>query len=600
MDQVSVFTTISYEYGLCELVAERKYVMTRNEKNISIQYSHINEAVIEHLLKGDDDAKKLGLDLFLQLNSGNSPLVITTTALLHTALAHDPSIEIIDSLIEEGADIHAKGEGGFNSLHIVLQNNPHPHLIKALVSLGIDIFLSHRIYIDVDEIYPDCPTMNYLQFAIWAKCSKESLRTLVALGISINESGEFAPPLAVSFWSHNQEYYADMLVSLGADINMNFDSEQSLLEHAIIERDFPLTKYLLDKGGIMTPAAKVLCTEIIQGYIENPTKGLPIKTQDWEPYIYYPDDWEKTYTRLAEWLTIDHNFDKINGYIYHATRAISHANTFSILDTLISRGMNINDVDGFGFTMLHHAVLISNLSQITYLLGLGADARTTVDGGLTLLHYIVIFRSEHSDAIVKRLLQFGVNPNERSNDGYTPLMLSVSNDYDDIELDSGCCSSTIIFSDKFNRNTFLALIQNGCNPNKIDEYGHPLLMRAIESLEESDALWVVNHLLEYGSDINFRDPEGMTPLILACQHHAAVAMDLIEKGADTSLLDNLGKSAFVHAKESYGVHISFDSNGEASLTNFNRDYDDEPIERELIGPDELGYDDDGNGRWSYA
>ena len=74
----------------------------------------------------------------------------------------------------------------------------------------------------------------------------------------------------------------------------------------------------------------------------------------------------------------------------------------------------------------------------------------------------------------------------------------------------------------------------------------PLLaLFANEGVEEMVALF-----LEFGSDVDCRNADGITPLMFACQKgRSEVARVLVQHGASVNSTDNNDKSALVYAAE---------------------------------------------------
>ena len=86
------------------------------------------------------------------------------------------------------------------------------------------------------------------------------------------------------------------------------------------------------------------------------------------------------------------------------------------------------------------------------------------------------------------------------------------------------------------------LIQDGADVNAKDEDGWTPLMLAAAHNSNPEVLKV---LIEAGADVNAKDTDGLTPLMLAAQHNPnpKALTALLEAGADAKAKNNEGKTA---------------------------------------------------------
>lgn len=146
---------------------------------------------------------------------------------------------------------------------------------------------------------------------------------------------------------------------------------------------------------------------------------------------------------------------------------------------------------------------------------------------------ILAIRSKGKPA-VKLLIAEGADPNAADDDGVTPL---------------GAMAESL-------RDTALAalLIEKGADPSKGDP---PPLHVAVQAAKRDFA----EYLLDHGVDIDSRDDEEMTPLMVLCKSQGgemnkaenANARWLLERGADVSLLDDGDTTALHYAVASAKV-----------------------------------------------
>lgn len=148
------------------------------------------------------------------------------------------------------------------------------------------------------------------------------------------------------------------------------------------------------------------------------------------------------------------------------------------------------------------------------------------DEGMSLLMHSIVYSFPDVD-IVSKLLEMGANPNARTLEGVTPLMLAAA-----------YCSDTEIME---------ILINAGADVNaRTEELATPLMASAANKNED-----VVDFLIKAGADINAQDEDGNTALFYAADEavNPAVIDVLLEAGADATIVNERGRKAFESAGE---------------------------------------------------
>jgi ankyrin repeat protein len=168
-------------------------------------------------------------------------------------------------------------------------------------------------------------------------------------------------------------------------------------------------------------------------------------------------------------------------------------------------------------------------------------------GGIELLHLISELGHE---AVVKLLLEEGdVNPESKTNDGWTPLSLAASRGHDIIakllvengaNLESkGQYGWTPLLRATHNEHQAIVklLVEKGANLESKNDYGWTPLQRAANNGYEA----IVELLVENGANLESRSNVGHTPLSLAASGgHETIMKLLVEKGANLESKDNNG------------------------------------------------------------
>jgi len=221
------------------------------------------------------------------------------------------------------------------------------------------------------------------------------------------------------------------------------------------------------------------------------------------------------------------------------------------LNLLLANGAEANKRDNQGETALTWAArggwvhLVNQLAQLSNLKDKNHALFEAVRGGPVVLAMVETNLPtqpqtqpnqvvESWPATVESLLANGAELEARSEDGSTPL------------IEAAAYAQT---------DTFKLLMQKGARLNVTDKYGNtPLIAAACQCAlaTMNSAEEVIQILLASGADVNARNHDGRTALMLASgmQGDAAVLELLVANGADGRLKDKNGKTALALAKDS--------------------------------------------------
>ena len=150
----------------------------------------------------------------------------------------------------------------------------------------------------------------------------------------------------------------------------------------------------------------------------------------------------------------------------------------------IKAGANVNAKDDIGMSALMWATVINkNPAVIKILLNAGVDVNTKSNGGTTAL------MAAKNPEVIKTLLNAGADVNAKSNGGATALMM-------------------VVWENK-NPEAIKMLLNAGADVNDKNNYGRTALMEAVMAEQNAE---VIKMLLNAGADVKARDKQGMTAL----------------------------------------------------------------------------------------
>ncbi len=332
-----------------------------------------------------------------------------------------------------------------------------------------------------------------------------------------------------------------MLVEAGADINFISGEGYTLLKYSAEGVNAEMVRALLDMGADTDAETKRYSTtplyvavqqddlEIVQMLLE---AGANPNAQNAD--LWFPPSHAQSIEMVQ--LLLDY------GANIHLTDevgkdALQHQNDPEVAAYLIDAGAQVNPDKGQSGSPLREATDDGNLEMMRLLLERGANVDQAMSWGETAL----MRAAEHSFVEgVKLLLDHHANVHLKADErGATALFYAAAPEgftaYDLMKKYGG--SNLLDSIPEEHRAMFekIDLEQFQYHPT----YGYVA----------SDSVEVIEMLLRAGADINARDAQEMTPLILgaSCGRPERVRM-LLRAGADIHLRDAKGKTALDHAR----------------------------------------------------
>lgn len=247
--------------------------------------------------------------------------------------------------------------------------------------------------------------------------------------------------------------------------------------------------------------------------------------------------------------------------ILHEVAEISYHNTIfpSVVDKVLKLGADVDAVDEDGYTPLFLALDGNNFYTARKLIAAGCDvnhvsgagetpilicARQSVLNGMGVLldsnrvdlscrykSNTAFYYAVHFDdiSLLKRLIEQGADINSQNKDNRTPLMRAIK---------------------RSKIETMQFLLENNANVNLVDSFNNTALHLASYSFVRHYCISNIIYLLmQKGCDINAKDNDGNTPLMLSFKHNRdeQSTLHLISYEQDFSIKNNTGKTALHYA-----------------------------------------------------
>lgn len=221
---------------------------------------------------------------------------------------------------------------------------------------------------------------------------------------------------------------------------------------------------------------------------------------------------------------------------------------------------------------LRNAVLASDAERVRWLVGKSANVNAPDKQGNSALHTA----ARHRDGeMVKLLIELGADPNKPDGDGYAPLHLAVLRNSPETVAALSAGGANLDLGDANGINALaiaivesqykaaIELIKLGAGVELVvgdlkltplmlaagKEGRHMMLGAGVRRVEKYDSrdpetIDIMRALIARGVDVNRKNRDGTTALMLAASHNNTPIVGLlVQSGADPNIRDNNGKTA---------------------------------------------------------
>ena len=477
---------------------------------------------------------------------------------LHVAVTEDCSKEVLQALINRGADVNATNKtnatplmiackkASMESINVLLNAGADPNIsgtscfrcLHDAVTLGhkkeiLQVLINHGA--DVNAANTNNETV--LMTACWIK-NIDAINLLLEAGADPNIAGANGFRClhdAVTKGSSIEVLLA--IINHGADINAtNMNNETALMIACQMENKDTINALLsagadpnvTDSNGdtcLCCAARNDCCTEVLQVIISH-GGDVNATGKDNRPALMIAcKKGNKDATNLLLSAGADPNLPDGNGAtcIHYA---VCEGCCKDMLSTVVNHGADINATSNKNVTSLMLACEKGNMDAINVLLNAGADPNIADAEGDACLQYAA--RNDCCTEIVQAIISRCVDINATNKNNITALMM---------------------VCEKINKNAINVLLNAGADPNITDADGDICLHSAARN---NCCTEVLQAILSHGGDVNATGKEKRTALMIACKKGNKQAINvLFNAGADPNIVDADREACLHYAAQNY-------------------------------------------------
>ena len=444
--------------------------------NVNATSKHNETALMTACENGNLDA------INVLLSAGADPDIVDTNGntWLHCAAGGDCSKEVLQAIINHGADVNAKNKYNATAL------------MKACLGSSVDA-IDVLLSAGADPDIIDIDANTWLYYAADGNCSREVLQAIINHGADVNAKCKDNATALMRACGKGSIDAINVLLSAGSDPN-------------IVDKYGNTCLHLVAASAAVDCSNQVLQTIINHGADVNANgmnNATALMAACWKGNI---DDINVLLSAGADPYITD-----VDGNTWLHWAADGDCSK-EVIQAIINHGVDVNAKCKYNRTALMVACSKGNIDAINALLSAGADSNIVTFDGYTCLHYAVL--GDCSKEVIQAIINHGAVVNAKCKKNITALMRACG---------------------KGNRDAINVLLNAGADPNINDSDGDTCLHYAAGGPCSKD---VIQEIINHVADVNAKSKNNTTALMRACQKGNIDAINvLINAGADPNIVD---------------------------------------------------------------
>ena len=387
---------------------------------------------------------------------------------LHDAVRSNCSIEVLQAIIDHGANVNATNKRNETALTIVCVNK-NEDVINALLNGNADPNIT------------DDDGETFLHKAVREDCTKGMLQAIIQHGADVNATNkDKVTALMIACMRGNMDAIYELL-NAGADTNVSDKDSRTWLHYAVYgDCDKEVLQTIISHGADVNATRNGNVTALMiacwRGNIDAINELLNVGA---DPNI--ADKYSCTWLHYAVYGDCDKE----------------------VLQTIISHGADVNATRNGNVTALMIACRRGNIDGINELLNVGADPNIADKYSCTWLHYAVYGHCDKQ--VLRTIISHGANVNATNNGNVTALMIA-------------CVEG--------NEDAINVLLKAGIDPNIQDDAGDTCLHITTEG---QFSIRDYQSFIDDSTDVCVTNIVNQSALVLLCDKPGVFAVSVLLK-----------------------------------------------------------------------